>query len=131
MVVTSLNETTNERILATKDTRLSAYDFAKSKSNQAVKVLSIKNDSEYQELRTKMERIMTKDLQSEYFPSKVYKGGKKDYYVVKDSVKGEIVDADSYVFKYELKLVKKDQKVPLTILIYVKNNLVYKIQSLG
>jgi hypothetical protein len=74
---------------------------------------------------------LSKDLYGEYFSTEKYEGGEKTFYVTEQEIVGEIISDDTFVYKMHLSLVEEYGETPVVLLVYVKNNIIYRIQSMG
>lgn len=124
---------TNEKdkIYGSLDTRLDSYNYAETIARSMKDLTAIKSKDKYSELRSTLKKNMTDDLWNEYFPTEKFTGTKIPYNVVEESIKGYEVEKDEYIFKLELSLQDDEYSVPLTWFVYMKNGIVYKIESLG
>lgn len=120
-----------EEITNTKDTRLDSYDSARTLSRDVKTLISIRNNSEYSTAKAEFKKTMSEDLWDEYFPTKKYEGGKKYFTLKENSVTGEILGKSNFVFKLDLTMVEGDYKTPLVLLVYIRDDMIYKIESLG
>lgn len=120
-----------QRILGKLDTRLDAFNVAEGIAKKAGKLVTISNNTEYVELRSDLDKNMTKSVFNEYFPTSKYQGGKKSITVRQNSVSGAIKGDDKYIFKLDMTLVNGQLETPLILLVYIDNERIYRIQSLG
>lgn len=125
------NDKKRNEILSNMDTRLQSYDNAKVVAREVNNLISIRNDTDYQEGKRKYKKIMTSDLYKEYFITEKYQGGKKYFKIREESITGEIQDNNKIIFKIELTLIEDESETPVTLLVYINNNIIYRIQSLG
>lgn len=120
-----------ERIMSKLDTRLDAFKVSEGIAKQAGKLVTISNNGEYSELRSLLKKNMTKAVYDEYFPTDTYKGGKKSITLRQNSVSGAIKGRDSYIFKLDMTIVNGQSETPLVMLVYIDNERIYRIRSLG
>jgi hypothetical protein len=113
------------------DTRLSSFDIAKSTAEQVQDLISIRNQEDYDTQRQKFSKMMSQSLFADYFPTVKYKGGDKSFSITHAVVTGDIVSDTHFTFKVELVLRDKGVDIPVTLLVFIKDNIMYKIQSLG
>lgn len=120
-----------DSILSQSDTRLLKYDLAKEVARDVADLISIRSEQDYVTQRQKLSKNMTQALVDEYFPTVKYEGGKKTFTLTEKSITGEIVAPTEFVFKLELILTDGDINTPVTFLVYIKDNIITRIQSLG
>lgn len=113
------------------DTRLSAFDLAKSTTLKVQDLISIRTQEDYDAQRQVFKKILSDAMFNDYFPTAKYKGGNKTFSITSATATGEIRGATDFVFKLEMQLSDKGNKIPVTMLVFIKDNIVYKIQSLG
>lgn len=130
-VIDLYDKTQVEKINNGLDTRLANFDYAKSIALDSINILTIKNQEEYDSAKQRYKKIMTEDLWNEYFPSNKYEGGEKNLTIRVKNISGEIINDDHFIFNIEAILTNDGVENSVRFLVYVKNGLVYKIQSLG
>lgn len=117
-------------INATKDMRLVNYEYSKSIAVNATNILTINDQQSYNSAKEHLYSVFSSDLRDEYFPT-----DKRESIGIKlnkniTSVTGEIKGENSFIFKVRGVLSTEGKSFPLTMLIYVENGIVYKIENL-
>lgn len=113
------------------DTRLDSFSVAEGIAKNAGKLVTISNNEDYSEFRSLLRKNMTKQVFDEYFPTDKYKGGKKSITLRQNSVSGSIKGNDSYIFKLDMTIINGQMETPLVMLVYIDNERIYRIRSLG
>lgn len=119
------------KIISQKDTSLVAYDYAKTLSEDALKLLTINNQADYTSARNKYKKILSDEMWHDYFSSEEYQGGDKNLSIKRTGIVGSLEGGNHFVFKLSFTLTSGSQEKNSAILVYVKNNIIYKTQSLG
>lgn len=120
-----------KRIMDQRDTRLDAYDYAKTLAAGVPEIITVNSQSSYNYLRDKYRKIMIEELWDEYFSYEEYLGGEKPFNITTRSVTGEILDDGGYIFKLDLEVRIGEVTSSRVLLVTVRNDRVYKIESLG
>lgn len=120
-----------EEIFSKENTDLLPYLNAKNTASSVKELISIRSNKGYIESKDKFRKILSTELYNEYFSTEKYQGGEKTFSLVEEEMVGGILSNESYVFKIDLVLVEEYGETPVTLLVYVKNNIIIKIKSLG
>jgi hypothetical protein len=127
-----LNNTAHlNKLTAMEDTRLATYDYAKELARKSLDLVSMDNQSKYTILREQFRKTMTKTIWDGYFTSEKYGGANKNFTIEVQDFVGEIVKDGDFVFKIDFKLVGEGTNKSARFFVYIKDNMIYKIESLG
>lgn len=119
------------KIMKQKDMSLVSYDYAKSLATDTLQLLTIDNQNDYDVARAKYRKFLSDELWDSYFSTEKYTGEDKNFTIKRTGIVGSLEEDGTYVFKINFTITTDKQEKQSAILVYIKNNIVYKTQSLG
>lgn len=115
----------------TLDTRLTSFNYAKGLAKSVLGLLDIDGEEDFLNKKEKYREILTEEVWNEYFSNPEYYEDKNGFSLKDISLTGEILDNDNFIFKVEVEVDDGVSVSLVTYLVYISNNLIYKIESLG
>lgn len=118
------------KINSSRDTRLVNYKYAKGLVADTAKLMLTNDKTTYSNLSKKLEKTLSSELADMYI-----KNDKKfvdtDYNITFNSVKGEFIGDNEFLFKVDTTVFMKTRTQSIRLLIGVNNGIVSSIESIG
>ncbi|MNL91303.1 hypothetical protein D3C81_10350 [compost metagenome] len=118
------------KINSSRDTSLLNYKYAKGVAADTAKLILTNDKPTYANLSKKLEKTLSSELADMYIKSDK-KFVDTDYNITFNSVKGEFIGDNEFLFKVDTTVFMKTRTQSIRLLIGVNNGIVSSIESIG